>query len=920
MSKILRFLLVFFLLSFSFSVSPSGQSTPVTFFGPEIFVRYTGKPVIEMREFSAANFCGPFILHLRNGNEDGKNRASSAEVWLNGEKIFRPSDFSQLVWGYDVQVFLDIQNILEVKIASKPGSTLKIWIEGFPISNFDYEEVTILPIGGIYNLSNGITLDVPEGAVSEALTIRLRRVEGEEVMPTLLGFDIGNMYFMAGFEAEGGPFQFNVPISVTLPAEPLVNSTCLPFPFNVNPDENAISLGMLSSQEINLMKTTGDIVTQGGITPNLVLFDCNTMTVTFQSLTEFPPDKWQQIIAEMDQVLSESDCILDPCRCCTIEVQTEESDLAIGDKCAKVTAEGRVIYKDCEDQTPEGWNIQEQSVYIEYALNPDTTEVEVCDDSQLTVRIYKYENNQKIYQPNYKFSVVSSNDDCLSVAQQDIETFVLSGNKAETATVTIDAGCNIKQELVMTVKPLIDLYPEGPMELKVGETKPIFLTVMDECGVAVENPELTWTIPPGGKISVDIEPPDYAVTGVSPGQATLSVTYKGITDSIQISVITGVPDVAEVKVLPEKECVEVNQTKTLIATVLDSGGNPIPGKSVTWSSSDESVAAVWQNGNVTGGDKGGWAWISATCEGKTGWAIVGVPTISGNYVATKSFITAAGVEVEEINNKGQVVGMDKNSGGFIYGDNNYTWINFPGAEWTDPRGINDSGQVVGNYSLGQSIFFGEYEVHITHGFIYDGSSFTTVNVPGGLYTNCHGINNSGQIVGYYGIVLLQPDDPPVEVAYGFLYDGSNFVTISNGVLCDDINDSGQIVGYGEYEHGPGFICNGQNCIAYNSAAFHGINNSGHIVGHFDKSGIGFIYENGQFKNIIVGSSTYCYCTGINDYGQIVGWYDPQSNGSMGFIITPCPFPQPFGKDVLPPYLPPRPYLPQVKSALISENK
>jgi hypothetical protein len=116
------------------SVILAGQSCLTTFFGPEVFIRSKGKPITDVREFSTTDFQDPYILHLRNGDDNGKNRVSSANVWLNGEALFEPSDFSQQVWGYDVEVELNEQSILEVKIASKPGSKLKIWIERMPVS------------------------------------------------------------------------------------------------------------------------------------------------------------------------------------------------------------------------------------------------------------------------------------------------------------------------------------------------------------------------------------------------------------------------------------------------------------------------------------------------------------------------------------------------------------------------------------------------------------------------------------------------------------------------------------------------------------------------------------------------------------------------------------------------------------------
>jgi len=549
MSKFLRFSSVFILLTFLFGVSPSGQSGLVTFFGPEIFICDTGKAIEEIREFSAANFQAPFILHLRNGDDFGNNRISSAKIWLNDELIFSPEYFSQEAWGYDIAIELHEQNILKVLLKSKPGSFLKIWIEGQPINLFDFEEVTIFPTAGIYNLSNGITLDVPEGAVSEALTIRLRRVEGEEVMPTLLGFDIGNMYFMAGFEAEGGPIQFNMPIDVTLPAEPLVNSTCLPFPFNVNPEENAISLVNAGSLAGSFMRTMKIVESQDVVETLVAIYDCSTNTVTFKSLEEFPGDKWVTIQALMDKILEHSDCIQNPCRCCNIEVYVKESDLEVANKCGKFVSEGSVIYKDCPNEPKEGWDINEQTVHIEYDLNLDTNEIDVCNtNTLLNVRIYEAdeEGNPISYLDDYPVSVTSNDTTCLLVEQEAMHTFRLLANKVGIPMITIDAGCEITQQFEITVNPLFELYPENAMELKIDESKQLSVIVQEECGVPIENPGLIWTIPVG-IVSVDLtDPTNPLVTGFDLGQTTLTVTYIDISKSIYITVYDDLQGVWEI--------------------------------------------------------------------------------------------------------------------------------------------------------------------------------------------------------------------------------------------------------------------------------------------------------------------------------------------------------------------------------------
>ena len=70
----------------------------------------------------------------------------------------------------------------------------------------------------------------------------------------------------------------------------------------------------------------------------------------------------------------------------------------------------------------------------------------------------------------------------------------------------------------------------------------------------------------------------------------------------------------------------------------------------------------------------------------------------------------------------------------------YTFAPFdvPGAIRTEAYGINDAGQIVGNYQDASAA---------THGFLYTAGIFTSLDVPGALTTYAQGINNRGQIVG-----------------------------------------------------------------------------------------------------------------------------------------------------------------------------
>jgi len=82
---------------------------------------------------------------------------------------------------------------------------------------------------------------------------------------------------------------------------------------------------------------------------------------------------------------------------------------------------------------------------------------------------------------------------------------------------------------------------------------------------------------------------------------------------------------------------------------------------------------------------------------------------------------------------------------------------------TVAEGINDAGQIVGYY-LDSS--------QVAHGFLYSGSTYTTIDDPLGTKgTVAQGINDAGQIVGYYidsggnthGFILTIGPNPPPPV-------------------------------------------------------------------------------------------------------------------------------------------------------------
>src|SRR5262245_29726881 len=108
---------------------------------------------------------------------------------------------------------------------------------------------------------------------------------------------------------------------------------------------------------------------------------------------------------------------------------------------------------------------------------------------------------------------------------------------------------------------------------------------------------------------------------------------------------------------------------------------------------------------------------------------------------------------------------------------NVKLLAIPGATQMTANGINDHGQVVGQFTDAQGN---------AHGFIYEADSFCQLDYPDATGTNLLDINNLGQIVGICSTLTA---------AVGFLYDRGVFsppLTFpgSGGVTPNGLNDRG----------------------------------------------------------------------------------------------------------------------------------
>jgi uncharacterized membrane protein len=215
----------------------------------------------------------------------------------------------------------------------------------------------------------------------------------------------------------------------------------------------------------------------------------------------------------------------------------------------------------------------------------------------------------------------------------------------------------------------------------------------------------------------------------------------------------------------------------------------------------------------------------------------------------------------------------------------YRQIDVPNAKQTFIYGINSAGDVVGSYQdpSGSS-----------HGFLLQGGVYTKIDYPGvGAVVNvATGINDSGQIVGYFAVANI-------DTFLGFEYDiaTKSFTplpyTRTSGVSTYPvaINNSGIVGGYAADRafHTVGFEGDGQfrTVIApdHRPTTVGGLNNLGQfVVTVLDIPAISnYLFANGEFQPLTIPAAD-AVAGGLNDNGEIVGsYYSDPDHAYLGFI-------------------------------------
>ena len=216
--------------------------------------------------------------------------------------------------------------------------------------------------------------------------------------------------------------------------------------------------------------------------------------------------------------------------------------------------------------------------------------------------------------------------------------------------------------------------------VSVGQTVQLAATPKDANGNPLTGRTVTWSSGNSGVATVSAS---GIVTGVSPGAATITAASEGKSGTAAVTV-SSVP-VASVAVSPTSASVSVGQTVQLAATPQDANGNPLTGRTVTWSSGNTAVATVSASGLVTGVSAGA-ATITAASEGQSGSAAITVTSVPVASVAVSP--ASASVQTGQAV---QLTATPKDANGNPLSGRTIVWMSSNTAAAT----VNTSGRVTG---------------------------------------------------------------------------------------------------------------------------------------------------------------------------------------------------------------------------------
>lgn len=229
--------------------------------------------------------------------------------------------------------------------------------------------------------------------------------------------------------------------------------------------------------------------------------------------------------------------------------------------------------------------------------------------------------------------VVSWSSTNLAVAGVSTTGLVTAlGGGGATITATCEGKSAASQVTVPTPVASVILSQTTATLAELRTVQPV-VTLRDATNTVLLGRVVTWT-------SSDPSVADVTslglVTARRAGSAVITAASEGRSATLAVTVILA--PVATITVSPSSATVPRNQAQQLTATVRDSSGNALPGRTVVWTSSASAVAIVSATGLVSAVSPGA-ATITATSGGVSATASITVPVPVASVTVSPSTLS-----------------------------------------------------------------------------------------------------------------------------------------------------------------------------------------------------------------------------------------------------------------------------------------
>ena len=247
-------------------------------------------------------------------------------------------------------------------------------------------------------------------------------------------------------------------------------------------------------------------------------------------------------------------------------------------------------------------------------IEPGSTTLDALGDTARLVVHARDGGGSPIAAPQAVWS--TSAPEVVAISSSGIATAVRNG--VATITATLDGSM---ATATVTVAQRVSRVAVSPASaaLTRGDTVRYTAVATDENAYPITSAEgLTWSSSNTVVARVD---GSGLVVGASTGEAQITASLNGVTGS-GLAAVALLP-VGAVEVTPAAATVEIGAAVDLRTTIRDERGNPLEGRSVSWTSEDPTIATVDANGKVRGRAPGS-ATIRAASGGRSGTAVITV--------------------------------------------------------------------------------------------------------------------------------------------------------------------------------------------------------------------------------------------------------------------------------------------------------